>query len=131
MLVVSALAIVPTWVIFRNSPRNTHHSLPEGFFIQVFFQTLTLVLSLLAIPLEFIHSQFGTIVYDVLIMCYYFVGYKQLFGYGYWGTLWRQVLVFICVIFFFLLLIRITYPEMMDTVVEAFGTIGYFFEYIL
>ena len=131
MLVVSALAIVPTWVIFRNSPRNTHHSLPEGFFIQVFFQTLTLVLSLLAIPLDFIHSQFSTIVYDVLIMGYYFVGYKQLFGYGYWGTLWRQVLVFICVDFFFLLLVKITYPEMMDTIVEALDTSGYFLEQIL
>ena len=89
------------------------------------------MLSLLVIPLDFIHSQFSTIVYDVLIMGYYFVGYKQFFGYGYWGTLWRQVLVFICGVLFFLLLVRITYPEMMDTVVEALDVSGYYFEQIL
>ena len=131
MLVMSAFAIVPTWVIFRNSPRNTHHLLPEGFFIQVLFQTLTIVLSLLTIPLDFIHSQFSTVAYEVLIMGYFFVGYKQLFGYGYWGTLWRQVLVIICVLIFFLLLVKLAYPDMMDTVIEALDISSYFFEEIL
>lgn len=41
MLAMSVLAIVPTWVIFRNSPRNSHHTIPEGFFVQVLLQTLT------------------------------------------------------------------------------------------
>ena len=131
MLVMSVLAILPTWVIFRNSPRNTHHTIPEGFFIQVLLQTLTIVLSLLTIPLDFIQSKFSTVAYDLLIMAYYFIGYKQLFGYGFWGTLWRQVLVIICVIFFFMLLIKIVFPGMMDTVVEALDLVGYFVEYIL
>ena len=89
MLVMSVLAIIPTWFIFRNSPRNSHHTIPEGFFIQVLLQTLSIVLSLLTIPLDFTKSSFSTIAYDLLIMAYYFVGYKQLFGYGIWGTLWR------------------------------------------
>lgn len=131
MLVMSVLAIVPTWVIFRNSPRNSHHTIPEGFFIQVLFQTLTIVLSLLTIPLDFTHSYFSTIIYDLLIMSYYFVGYKQLFGYGIWGTLWRQVLVLICVIFSFMLLVWLFFPSMMDTVMEALDVGGYFIEYIL
>lgn len=131
MLVMSVLAIVPTWVIFRNSPRNTHHTLPEGFFVQVLFQTLTLVLSLLTIPLDFIQSDFSTAAYDLLIMAYYFVGYKQLFGYGLWGTLWRQTLVSISVVFFFMLLVWIFYPTMMDTVIEVLDFFGYYTEYIL
>ena len=130
-LVMSALAIIPTWVIFRKSPRNTHHTIPESFFIQVFLQTLTIVLSLLTIPLDFSHSQLSTVAYVLLIMGYCFIAYKQLFGFGLWGTLWRQVLVYICVIFFFMLLIKIAFPEMMDTVVEALDIIGYVIEYLL
>lgn len=131
MLVMSVLAIIPTWVIFRYSPRNTRHTIPEGFFIQVLFQTLTIVLSLLTIPLDFTQSKYSTAAYDLLIMGYYFIGYKQLFGYGIWGTLWRQVLVFICVVLSFMLLIWIFFPTMMDTVMEALDVGGYFVEYIL
>ena len=131
MLVMSVLAILPTWVIFRYSPRNTHHTIPEGFFIQVLFQTLSFVLSLLTIPLDFTPSKFSTAVYGLLIMAYFFVGYKQLFGYGIWGTLWRQVLVYICVIFSFMLLIWIFFPTMIDTITEVLDVGDYFIEYIL
>ena len=33
MLVMSVLAIIPTWVVFRYSPRNTRHTIPEGFLV--------------------------------------------------------------------------------------------------
>ena len=131
MLVMSALAIIPTWVIFRHSPRNPHHTLPEGFFIQVLLQTLTIVLSLLTIPLDFIKSDFSTAAYDLLIMFYFFVAYKQLFGYGIWGTLWRQTLVSISVVFSFMFLIWLFYPTMLDTVIEVLDFFGYYTEYIL
>ena len=84
MLVMSALAIIPTWVIFRYSPRNSHHTLPEGFFIQVLLQTLTIVLSLLTIPLDFIKSDYSTAAYDLLIMAYFFslISNYSVTGYG-------------------------------------------------
>jgi len=66
-----------------------------------------------------------------LILAYYYVGYKQLFGYGIWGTLWRQILVIICVVAFFMLLIRMAFPTMMDTVIEALDIVGYYIEYLL
>ena len=131
MLAMSVLAIIPTWVIFRRSPRNSHHTIPEGLFIQVLLQTLTIVLSLMTIPLDFIKSDYSTAAYDVLIMAYYFVSYKQLFGYGIWGTLWRQTLVSICVLFFFMFLIWVFYPSMIDTVIEVLDVFGYYTEYIL
>lgn len=131
MLVMSVLAIIPTWVIFRKSPRNSHHTIPQGFFIQVLFQTLSIVLSILIIPLDFIQSKLTTVFYELLIMAYYFVGYKQLFGYGIWGTLWRQASVIICVVVSFMLLIWIFYPTMMDTMMEVLDVGGYFIEYIL
>ena len=131
MLAMSVLAIIPTWVIFRRSPRNSHHTIPEGFFIQVLLQTLTIVLSLMTIPLDFIKSDFSTTAYDLLIMAYYFIAYKQLFGYGIWGTLWRQTLISICVLFFFMFLIWVFYPSMIDTVIEVLDVFGYYTEYIL
>ena len=131
MLAMSVLAIIPTWVIFRRSPRNSHHTIPEGFFIQVLLQTLTIVLSLLTIPLDFIKSDFSTAAYDLLIMAYFFIAYKQLFGFGIWGTLWRQTLVSTCVLFFFMFLIWVFYPSMIDTVIEVLDVFGYYTEYIL
>lgn len=131
MLAMSVLAIVPTWVIFRNSPRNTHHTIPEGFFVQVLLQTLTIVVSLLTIPLDFTQSLFSTAVYDLIIMAYYFISYKQLFGYGIWGTLWRQGLVSICVVLSFMLLIWLFFPTMIDSIIEAMDIVGYYTEYIL
>ncbi len=131
MLTMSAIAIFPTWLIFRKSPRNSHHTIPEGFFIQVFFQTLTIVLSLLTIPLDFIESHLSTVAYALLIMAYFFVGYKQLFGHGIWGTLWRQALIIICVVFSFMLLVWLAYPSMIDTVMEALEVGDFFIEYVL
>lgn len=130
MLTMSAIAIFPTWVIFRKSPRNSHHTIPEGFFIQVFFQTLTIVLSLLTIPLDFIESHLSTVAYALLIMAYFFVGYKHLFGYGIWGTLWRQALIIICVVFSFMLLVWLAYPSMIDNVMEALEVGDFFIEYV-
>ena len=60
-LFLLSFLIVPTWFVFRHAPRNTRHTLPQGFFIQVFMSV-----------------QF----------------YLWLFGYGWWGTLWRVIVIF-------------------------------------
>jgi len=95
MLILSFIAIFPTWVMFRYSPRNTRHSLPEGFFIQVFFADLQVVLCLLSLPFWFFFKQMTIVsVSTLVVMAYYIISYKQLFGYSLWGTLWRQAFVF-------------------------------------
>jgi hypothetical protein len=88
MIFLCGIFILPTWVVFRFAPRYPKHTLPEGFFIQVFMGTLVLLTSLLA----------DLLAADVafwLIIVYYFVVYLQLFGYRVWGTLWRMVVTFI------------------------------------
>ena len=90
------LYIVPTWVMFRYAPRHTRHTLPQGFFIQVFLLVLNLIVSFIALsPLLFIddYSVYLTVSIIVLLV-YYTIAYKQLFGYSTWGTLWRTVIVF-------------------------------------
>ena len=36
LLFLLSSLIIPTWFVFRHAPRNTRHTLPQGFFIQVF-----------------------------------------------------------------------------------------------
>jgi len=77
---------VPTWFLFRMSPRHTRHTWPEGVIIQIFISSLMLVASFLTeISPWFI----------LLIPAYYVITYRQLFGYSWWGTLWRLIQCFI------------------------------------
>ena len=95
MLILSFATIFPTWVLFRYSPRHSRHTLPEGFFIQVLFATLMVSLFLLMVPCWFIFKQFTVLsIIFVVVTLYYIIGYRQLFGYGLWGTVWRLLFVF-------------------------------------
>lgn len=99
MLVMAILAIIPTWIMFRYSPRNTRHSLPEGFFIQILFSVLMVVLNFFLIYLGLIHDLAYSITFSLLTMFYYIVGYMQLFGYGFWGTFWREAFIMLTIVF--------------------------------
>lgn len=85
-LLSASILILPTWITFRYSPKNTFHTLPQGFFIQVFLASLGLLISIISD--YFIHH----IAWIVLI--FYFIAYKQLFGYSWWGTIWRITIMF-------------------------------------
>ena len=92
---VAVLGILPTWVLFRHAPRHPHHTLPQGFFIQVFMCVLNLVLSfIILLPLMLMEFSIYFIVSWIILILYYVITYKQVFGYGIWGTLWRVLIVF-------------------------------------
>lgn len=82
MIMLSYL-IIPNYYIFRFAPRNTRHTLPQGFFILVFSSVAFLILNML-----YDITSMGTFVFALGSVLIYFI-YKQLFGYGIWGTLWR------------------------------------------
>jgi hypothetical protein len=84
ILIQTALLIVPTWMLFRHSPRNNRHTWPQGIYIQVFMASLVLICILL-------RDLVGDWIL-VLVPVFYFIAYRQLFGYSIWGTLWRTVL---------------------------------------
>lgn len=95
LLIMAILAVIPTWIMFRYSPRHTAHTLPEGFFIQIFLANLMLAVDFIVFPLGFIDPMCYVVVGVIIIGIYYFIVYKYLFGYGLWGTLWRGAFVFI------------------------------------
>ena len=102
-LILLSFLIIPVHIIFRFSPSNTRHTLPQGFFIQVFSTALFLMLNML---------------YDITAKGWFvaalgalmvFMTYKQLFGYGVWGTLWRVVVAFVCAFMLLSVLLNINY----------------------
>ena len=84
MLIFTAFLILPTWLLFRYAPRHTRHTLPEGVYIQLFMSTLVLLIFVLA-------EAFAKWLLW-LVPVYYYIAFRQLFGYGVWGTLWRTAL---------------------------------------
>ena len=89
-LVLLSFLIVPIYIIFRFAPRHPHHTLPQGFFIQVFSSAVFMILNMV----YDITAQGGLVFILGAVMV--FVTYKQLFGYGFWGTPWRVFMAFVC-----------------------------------
>ena len=111
-LFIFLLMALPTFIVFRHSPRHTRHTLPQEFFIQVFNSTQFLCLMFLwAVINIFVgYKNEGNIELLVIIPFIMFYNYKQLFGYNFWGTLWRMV---VCWILWFVLIgsIVLSLPE--------------------
>ena len=80
ILSVTMLLILPTWVLFRLAPRHSRHTLPEGVFLQVFLSNILIFINILEMASNW---------FNLLIPFYYYIAYRQLFGYRFWGTLWR------------------------------------------
>ena len=109
-LALCSVLILPTWSLFRYSPRHSYHTLPEGFFIQVFMATLTLLIFII----DNISDWFMW-----LILFYYIVTYRQLFGYSLWGTLWRIFVMAFEVID--LLIVVICLNEVKNSILDKSG----------
>lgn len=80
-LLTNSIMILPTWYVFRNAPRYPNHTIPEGFFLQVYMAILSFIFSSIFVETEGVSI--------ILTTIYMYATYKQLFGYGYWQTLWR------------------------------------------
>ena len=102
-LILLSFLVIPIYFIFRFAPRNTRHSIPQGFFIQVFSTAVFMVMNML-----YDITALGWLVV-LLSIVLIFVTYKQLFGYGLWGTLWRLVMAFLCAFTLLSVMLNINY----------------------
>jgi len=93
VIIETALLVFPTWLLFRFAPRHTRHTIPDGIYIQLFMGSLVLLI----IVLRGLISNW----FVILVPIYYYIAYKQLFGYGVWGTLWRTILSIGIIFYFF------------------------------
>ena len=102
MLVVFSTLILPTWIVFRHAPLLKRHTLPQCFFIQVFIANQSLVVEfimlLMSIVLYCVPYRNLNIVTAILLFIYLYIDYKQLFGYNWWSTAWRMLMVLVIII---------------------------------
>ena len=102
-LILLSFLIIPNYFIFRFAPRNSHHTRPQGFFIQVFSTSVFMILNMI-----YDITSLGWLVM-VLGAVLIFFTYKQLFGYGVWGTMWRTAMSFVCGYTLLSILLNINY----------------------
>ena len=102
-LILLSFLIIPNYFIFRFAPRNTQHTLPQGFFIQVFSTSVFMILNMI-----YDITSLGWLVMILGAVLVFFT-YQQLFGYGVWGTLWRTVMSFVCGYTLLSILLNINY----------------------
>lgn len=83
-LMVNLFLLVPIWLLLRHSPLNRKHTLPQGFFIIVFLSIQSLIIDNIA------DCSFSILylISPILVV----ITFKQLFGYGIWGTTWRTLI---------------------------------------
>lgn len=86
MMILTMIMILPTLIVFRFAPRHSRLTFPENIFIQIFMSTLMLIVA-------FTISVSNGITF-FLIPLYYYICYRQLFGYKFWGTTWRLAVCF-------------------------------------
>ena len=123
-LFMAMLAVIPTWVMFRYSPRHTAHTLPEGFFIQVFLANLMVAVGFLIFPVGMIDPWYYTVISSLIFAFYYIIAYKYLFGYGFWGTFWRCGFVYLTVVFSLSVILFLAFKMDLDGVVGANGQLS-------
>ena len=102
MMVLTMIMILPTFIVFRFAPRHPHLSFPENIFIQVFMSTLMLVVAFT------IRVSNGITIF--LIPLYYYICYRQLFGYKFWATTWRLAVCFFvwsCLAFYLIVVVLV------------------------
>ena len=101
MLFWNSFFILPTWVLFRFAPRYPYHTLPEGFFLQVFLSVQNLLLGFV--------DYFFANTSSILNLIYTVITYRQLFGYGWWSTFWRIIIAIVTAILTMVLPIAVPY----------------------
>ena len=100
MMILTMIMILPTLIVFRFAPRHSHLTFPENIFIQIFMSSLMLIIAFT------ISVSNGITIF--LIPLYYYICYRQLFGYNFWGTTWRlAVCFFVWVILAFYVIIAV------------------------
>ena len=85
MMFITLMFVIPTWFFFRFAPRHSCHTFAEGILIQIYMATIVLIATFISYLTEWY-------VLVVLSIVYYYFTYRQLFGYRFWGTLWRILL---------------------------------------
>lgn len=98
------LFTISTSIFFRRSPRMGRVTLTEQFYAQVLIAGQMQFLTILYMLSVFTGRELP----NEIVAVFALIDYKQLYGYGWWGTLWRSALTYaltIALIFFLLVIV--------------------------
>lgn len=82
------------WMVFRKAPRRPKMNLAESIIAHVYIcaQMGTAGILTMLVTMPFVSFTEGAVPMS-LVFLLFFYDYKQLYGYGIWGTLWRTILM--------------------------------------
>lgn len=105
---------VSIWIFFRHSKRLPRLSLSEQLFVQVFISSQILLISMIYFLLSLLWLPAGEDdLPNVISTVVYVIDYKQLFGYSWWGTLWRAAASWILIVLSIVILVVIVWLVIM------------------
>lgn len=92
IVVIQLIATWGSWLAFRHSPLRPKTTLAENFVIQIY---ISCAMTVIGIATMLVLFEANTVsIYGVnewIFVLFYFFTFKQLFGFGWWGTLWRTI----------------------------------------
>lgn len=94
---------LPLWLLFRNGPNIPDIRLSECFVAMVYVVNMLIIFGI--IPSLFCFSMKGEIIYTLLTLMLMIIPLKQLFGFSYWGTIWRVAIAAMSLLVALILLI--------------------------
>lgn len=94
---------IPLWLLFRHGPNIPDIRLSECFVSMVYVVNMLLIFGI--IPSLFCFSMKGEIIYTLLTLMLMIIPLKQLFGFSYWGTIWRVAIAAMSLLVALILLI--------------------------
>ena len=94
---------IPLWLLFRHGPNIPDIRLSECFVAMVYVVNMLLIFGI--IPSLFCFSMKGEIIYTLLTLVLMITPLKQLFGFSYWGTIWRVAIAAMTLLVALILLI--------------------------
>lgn len=113
VILFQVLVAIAMWLFFRNSKRLPNLSISEQVFVQVFLSSQVMLVSAIYFVVSLLWEHGGVDdLPQVLTMVLYLTDYKQLFGFSWWGTIWRSVLAMLllyAVIFLVILILGILF----------------------
>ena len=94
---------IPLWLLFRHGPNIPDIRLSECFVAMVYVVNMLIIFGI--IPSLFCFSMKREIIYTLLTLMLMIIPLKQLFGFSYWGTIWRVAIAAMSLLVALILLI--------------------------
>ena len=119
IVLLQVFVAVSIWICFRRSKRLPRLSLSEQLFVQVFISSQMLLISMIYFFLSLFWLPAGEDdLPNIISTAVYVIDYKQLFGFSWWGTLWRATVSMILIVSSVVILVVVVWLVIMFPLIK-------------